>query len=157
MPVHVLTLFSRRPHAMKPPALLLALFLVGSPGYGLYHNSVKRQSDQRHAETLDSGELFVDSATAMMRARFCQFVYEPGQSEPMPSLIGVEGMVLSEGDSGPQFVCAPDGTTVKQRNGEFAEYAAVAEKDLAKFHRLLIVRGMATEKYLKGFQIYDSQ
>ena len=140
---------------MKPEAVIFAAACFLTPAYGVYANAVGRQESQQIAKTLDSGELFVNSETALMRARFCQVVVRGGTDQIIPTLIGMKGMTLNEGDPGPQFVCAPDGTTAKQRGGEFAEYVAVSEKDLDRYHQILTVRGLITEEHTQGFQVND--
>lgn len=109
-----------------------------------------------HSETLDSGEMFIDSETALMRARFCQMVFHSDSGEIVSTLFGLEGMILEDGDPGPHFVCAPDGTTAKQRMGEFAERAAVSAKDLDRYHNILKVRGQVTDEQIAGFQQNDT-
>ena len=137
---------------MKTGALLFAIACVVTPAYGVYANAVGRQESKQIANTLDSGEIFVNDEKALMRARFCEVIVRGGTDQIIPTLIGVDGMTLGEGDPGPQFVCAPDGTTVKQRGGEFAEYVAVSERGLARYHDILKVRGLITEEHTAGFQ-----
>ena len=136
---------------MKPAALIfgLACFLV--PGYGVYSMAIGHQESFNAAKKLDSGELLINSQTALMRARFCDVLEDESTGDIIPSLVGVEKMLLAEGSSGPQFVCAPDGTTARQRYGELAEFAAVKQADLGRFHDILDVRGVVQKEDLAGF------
>ena len=140
---------------MKVEALVFAFACFTAPAYGIYANAVGRQESMHHAKTLDSGEVFVDSEIALMRARFCQPLLSLPSEELAPTLIGMTGLTLEEGDPGPQFVCALDGSTTKQARGKFMEFAVVQENDLERFHTILKVRGLITDEDVAGYQ-HDS-
>jgi len=155
VPVAHLTPVSRSPHAMKVEALIFAIACFTAPAYGIYANAVGRQESMHHAKTLDSGEVFVDSEIALMRARFCQPLLSLPSEELAPTLIGMTGLALEDGDPGPQFVCALDGSTAKQVRGTFMEFAVVEENDLERFHKILKVRGLITDEHTAGYH-HDS-